>query len=508
MGPASNCDTAMLGLSGPLKNIQIESFNRYQMKGASILSVVIDPQSTVAKYQQLQSQIEFLITEGRLLPGQKLPSSRELVQLLRISRTSVLRAIDNLIAEGVLVSKPKKGVFVAAHLPLLSRSKAEPVALSKQTDDNLLSFDSGANTEAFPHSVWAKCMKRSWQKPGAGIMEGHFEHGVPALKRQICSYLKQLRGLQCKPSQIIVTAGNRDALSILHHALLTRDAHKVYLEQACYPPIYSLMHFLNSEPIGALLDDEGAVLPDPRPTEHCLAILTPCRQYPLGMPMSSARRQRWLAFLKQRRDSGVPFWCIEDDYDNEFVYQGRGCVPLMQQDTSSSVFFVGSFSKVLFRGLRLGFVVAPEKEAERVRASQRLLGMSCSTALQPALADFMASGEFTTHLRKMRRLYGHKRHLLVDYLSPLSPFYTWENVSGGMHICLKLKPAYHSFESAIKEIAGQMGVQLNALSGHFPFDNKQFGFILGFTKLSEDELKQAVSMLIKATLRVLKVCRN
>lgn len=233
-----------------------------------------------------------------------------------------------------------------------------------------------------------------------------------------------------------------------------------------------------------------------------MAILTPCRQYPLGLPMSSNRRQQWLDFVAQQKRQGQPFWIVEDDYDNEFVYQGRVSVPLMQQDQSSSTFFVGSFSKVLFRGLRLGFIVAPKEMAQRVKESQKTLGVSGASVAQPALADFMASGKFVTHLRRMRRHYLTKRNLLLELLFPLSDYFDWQKVSGGMHLCLYLKPRYAGLEAEIEAEAKRNGLLLNPLSRHFLSSPKTPGFVVGFSQPSEKQLTEFVDGLLKVTEQV------
>ncbi|MFC3093984.1 PLP-dependent aminotransferase family protein [Alteromonas sediminis] len=464
-----------------------------------MLSVVIDQAAQTPKYQQLQNQIESLIQDGRLTSEQKLPSSRELAEVLNISRTSVLKALDNLIAEGVLISQPKRGVFVAKHQPTLSACKVESASAIQPAISANVVLDSGADTRVFPHKVWSKCMRRAWIKPEQGVMEGVYSDGIPALKDQICRYLMQLRGLHCQASQITITAGNRDALSILHHALLSDCVHQVFLEQTSYPQIPSLMQFLQSPTSILKLDGQGAVLPEQIHKGRNLAILTPCRQYPTGISMSSERRQAWLGFLSKCKKEGQPFWCIEDDYDNEFVYQGRVNVPLMQQDTSSSLFFVGSFSKVMFRGLRLGFIVAPKNLSEQVKASQKVLGLSCSSAVQPVLAEFMESGAFTSHLRKMRRHYLSKRNALLSLLKPLAPFYRWESVFGGMHLCLRLKRRYWYLESAIAAEAKYQGFSLTTLSSHYISDDKQYGFLVGFSQPDVSTLEQGIACILAAT---------
>lgn len=495
----------MLEFCGYNKNVQFDVKCRYQMS-SSILSLVIDKTVNEPKYLQLQRQIEQLIQVGRLLPEEKIPSSRALTKELGISRTSVLKAIDNLIAEGVLVSFAKKGVYVARFQPRVDSIKTEPQnKYCKDAQTQHLTFDSGADVDVFPKLQWAKCLKKAWVTLPNEFMEGGYQSGIPELKQQICEYLRQLRGLDCEPGQIIVTAGSRDALSIITNALLNKANNRVWLEQACYPQIPKLMQLLQADIQSLPIDNEGGQLPRSEGLHNQnsggIAILTPCRQYPLGVAMSGMRRQQWLDWALNSANN-APNWIVEDDYDNEFVYQGRVNVPLMQQDNSERVFFVGSFSKVLFRGLRLGFVVSPMSMSEEIQNSQRSLGASSSVAMQPALVEFMRNGSFVSHLRKMRRHYVLKRDLIIRLLRPVAEFYDWQNVSGGMHVCVLLKPQYAKREQAIFELARSQGVALNCLSSHYIAHPQRAGFIIGFTKLSAELLEQTMEIFIDATNQV------
>ncbi|GHF94683.1 MocR-like pyridoxine biosynthesis transcription factor PdxR [Thalassotalea marina] len=461
------------------------------MSSAS-LSLTIDHQSRVPIYQQLQQQIENLVSQHRLKSGDKLPSSRELAIALGISRTSSLKAIDNLIAEGVLISRVKQGVFVSNTPPNFDK----PMPVSKQTKTKarefVTGFNSGADTAKFPHRLWAQSMRNAWLNPDDAVLQGRFADGLPALKQQIVDYVKQLRGLQCCAEQIIVTAGNRDALTILSHALLQQKSDRVWLENPCYPQVPSLFRWLGKDIKPLALDEEGAI-PPKRATG--LALLTPCRQYPLGLAMSSERRQLWLNLLKQSTDAEQKLWLIEDDYDNEFVYQGRSPVPLMQQDSTQSTFFVGSFSKVMFRGLRLGFIVSPLSQVTQLIDSQQQLGFAGALAVQPALADFMQSGKFATHIRKMRRNYLQKRDVMAEQLAKLSQFLDWQLPHGGMHLVAYLKLPYEKLEHLICTKLHEQGVSINSLSSHYITSDKRYGFILGFSQPNETELTRAINIL-------------
>lgn len=481
------------------------------MNSSAVLSLSLNKQSKLPLHRQLQEQIEKLIEQNRIVTNDVLPSSRELCISLGVSRTTVLTALNNMIAEGSLVSKPKRGIYVSNMAHLLPDKKTQTLVHNDNTKKSHVdSFDSGADTKVFPNKAWAKSMKAAWLSPNHKLMQGQYEHGLPDLQIQICEYLKQLRGLDCNASQVIVTAGNRDALSILSHALSGKSNNTVHLEQMCFPQFSSVFKWLNMDQQPLVLDDQGAQLP--RTQASGLALLTPCRHYPLGTPMSSLRRQEWIRFLHRQHDKNKPFYVIEDDYDNEFVYHQKSALPLMQQDTSNSVIFVGSFSKIVFRGLRLGFIVCPVNLQTTIKSSQLSLGVAGASAIQPALAHFMQSGHFVKHLRKMRRHYLHKRDFLlvtINTQTQLSTWYRWQKPSGGMHLCLYLKDKYQSFENIIAKHAKEQGLKLNTLSSHYIADHgagpPHQGFVLGYTLPSESRLVENLKRLEQSTKACISV---
>ncbi|MBN7819451.1 PLP-dependent aminotransferase family protein [Bowmanella yangjiangensis] len=463
---------------------------------AATLSISLDHHARQPIYLQLQDALRSLIQQGRLQKGERLPSSRELAQALGISRTSSLKAYDNLIAEGFLLSAAKRGVFVAQNLPVIELQSL-PVSVFPKPEKPMLGFDSVANVETFPARQWASCLRRSWLKPDAGLMMGEYPSGWPLLKQRVADYLRDLRGLDCLAEQVLITAGNRDALTILVQALMMPN-NAIWLENPCYAQMASLFTLLG-KPLHALpLDDEGATVPQ---TCHGMAVITPNRQYPLGIVMSPQRRQAWLDQQQAMREQGKRLWLIEDDYDSEFVYQGRTHVPLMQLDRQQGTFFVGSFSKVLFRGLRLGFIVAPPQQVRRLMDSQYFLGSSSALGMQPALAEFMATGGFASHLRKMRRFYLAQRDHLLHALDGLSTWLQWEKNTGGMHLVAYLREPWQgkhasglAWDKLVAQRAEQLGLKLNCLSSHYFTGSRVNGFILGYSQRDERQMSQAIGL--------------
>lgn len=443
-------------------------------------------------YQQLYQQIFEHIRQGRLLPSDRLPGSRALAESLGVSRSTVVNSYERLIAEGILVSKSKSGIFVAEDaLLLLDQLKSTGRSEDSTDDTNLetsekqvlpLSFNSGIDPEAFPQQAWLKSMRASWRTPDPMVLGDNCPTGLPALKQAIGDYLYQLRGLRCRPEQILITAGSRDALTLIRHTLEKISPGVNWLcENPTYPPIRELIRSWK-QPQQALsqleIDEEGCLLPDQTISSNrrrlTASVLTPSRQYPMGMTMSSSRRQEWLSYLQQEQG-----WLIEDDYDNEFHYNGKSGIPLMQADRSGRVLFVGSFSKVLFRGLRLGFIVASQELYPKLHQSRIELGASAALPMQPVVAEFMQNGEFARHINRMRRHYRQKRDYLLNLCQQkLNPWFEWQQPQGGMHLLIFLKPSLlaesqtndQALDLIIAQAMRQQNIRMHPLSDHFYSD--------------------------------------
>jgi len=510
------------------------------MVSNAILTLSIDGSLGTPRYLQLLEQLKKLITSKALKAQDKLPSSRELAGLLGVSRSTSVKCYDILISEGYLLSKPKRGVFVSDLIPCdicpvnsfdVTADKASKSVNTRLQDRVMTRLDSGVDVSAFPNKAWAASMRRSWLNPDAGVMRGLYSDGLPQLKQYLASYLASLRGLECDAEQIIITAGNRDALSILTHALIAQDTqknHQVWLENPCFMAMSQFFHWLGSPLKPLAIDSDGAQLPSFINAEKTtqLALITPNRQYPLGLAMSSMRRQMWLTLLATmnrnigKSDEKQGLWLIEDDYDNEFIYQGRMGVPLMNLDTSQSTFLVGSFSKVMFRGLRLGFIVAPKRQAQNIIMSQQKLGSSASLPMQSALLDFMETGAFSSHLRRMRRHYLEKRDFLESCLNNgLEQYCEWQKASSGMNTAIHIKDnwlqEYKSIQRGdglksdllldeyIAEELAKNAIVLSLLSQHY-FDKTDLkqGFVIGFSEPDKTSIEKVIKSLLVVFMQI------
>lgn len=489
---------------------------------------------------QLIEQVIAAIHDGRLQPGERLPSTRQLADTLGVSRTTTARALDQLLAEGYVTSEPRRGLFIAHSATDLARPgprrSAEPSHVTKEPtrSSRFTNATSGMpppgearyrlsalpDYRLFPARAWAASLRRSWLVPSREVLHGSAPGGLFVLREAIARYLHQVRGVTVSPQQIVVTGGNRDSLSLVCHALKTTVADAGWwLEAPCYPPIREAIDHYGQHARWLTLDDEGLRLPSGSGPN--IVVCTPCQHFPLGTGMSRQRRQAWL----QRLSEGNT-WMVEDDYDNEFCYEGPATMPLFQADHAERTLLLGSFSKVMFKGLRLGYIVAPPSMCATLEASQNALGNTASLAMQPALADFMRQGNFGRHLNRMRRHYRQRRDALLGLLDDyLSPWCEWTLPAGGMHVLVRLRPPLEGLSSdktqpwdqRIAETLRQEGIGLDPLSRYYPIDypaddarsphdspgNAQSGmvgsgFILGFTDWDEADARYLLGHLREA----------
>ena len=468
----------------------------------ALLSLGVSRSEEVPAYQQIHEQIRRLILEQRLAGGLRLPSSRALAEQLGVSRTTATAAYDELVAEGYVQSRRGAGVYVAADLPddyLAIRQhkavseKAPAVSVERQPLDR--SFEVGRpDAEAFPSRLWSQLLARSARRDMPALLREPAPNGLPSLRQAIARHLRDFRGLACDGRQVLITSGAREALELLCQALLAPDA-AVIMEDPGYQAARQLFAARGHGVLSVPVDEQGlAVDPDSAAFRAAgMALITPSRHYPLGMPLSAARR---LALLDWADRQGA--WIIEDDYDSEYRYSGRPLDALMSLDRSGRVIYLGSFSKVMFRGLRLGFLVVPDSLVETCAKAQSNLGPQAALVAQPAMASFIAEGHLATHLRRTRRLYAERLKTLQrilaeafsDVLEPLPQ-------DGGMHVVCELRAALTARcnDRQLCSHAAEAGLALTPLSPHYVGSRARQGLLLGFTGAEEDATRSAANNL-------------
>ena len=435
---------------------------------------------------QLVAALRDMILSGLARPGVRLPPSRRWAEELSVSRMTVVTAVEQLIAEGYLVARRGSGTFVAADLPHLQ--PAGPVADGPGADGPRpypVLTPGVPDTRLFPHGRWAQHLAQAWRQPDAALLDRPDPMGWPPLRAAIAAHLRAWRGIGCSAGQIAITSGAGEAAEILCHALWAPGA-RVVMEDPGYAPIARVLREAGRVPVPVRVDDEG--LPSAEVNGAAAVLLTPSRHYPLGVTLPLPRR---LALLDWAERTGGTI--VEDDYDGEYRYQGQPLPAITQLDRGAGrVIYLGSFSKLLSPALRLGYMVIPPELLPRIRARMAETGPRASLVPQPALAAFMDSGEFATHLRRMRRVYAARQQVLRTALDlPADP--------GGMHMIM---PLPGQDDAAVAQEAQRAGLGVRALSGYAALPDPPRGLALGYAAFDDDSLRRAAMRLRQVLGRV------
>lgn len=469
------------------------------MLGFEPSGLLLEPGQGLAR--QLYQGLRERILAGELAAGVRLPASRELARLLGISRNTVTAAYEQLLAEGFLDSRPGDGTYVAP----VTRALAAPEATTRAAPLPLASVPPGAPcafrvglpaVDLFPFATWARLQQRFWRQPEPALLGYREPGGEPRLRRLLCAYLRQARGLVCAPEQILITSGAQQAIELCARLLLAPGA-LAAMEDPGYRAAGLALQSGGARLQGIPVDGAGLVVEQLAGQRDCrLVYVTPSHQYPTGAVLSLPRR---LALLDWARQTDA--WIVEDDYDGEYRYQGAPLAPLAALDRHGRVLYVGTFSKIAFPGLRLGYLVAPPALVPALLELQRAGIRHLDSATQTVMADFIEQGHFQRHIRRMRRAARSRRDALLA---------GWPRVAGcaspgvpvaGLHLCLPVTQLAREAELVAR--AAEVGVELNALSrywlpeGPTPPDARA-GLVLGFAAVPEARIKEALARLREA----------
>lgn len=460
------------------------------MKQSPWLAFSIDRRAKAPIFEQICSGLRSAIIAGELTEGTRLPPTRAFATELGVSRSTVVTAYEQLVAEGYLSSRQGSGYRVCAmgEVERLRPARWRKDAAREGQAGPPRPFEpSQPDMRLFPYRQWARAVSRLCRTDPRSMLEGGSRLGNAGLRAAIADHVAQWRGIDAAPGQIIVTAGATDALEICLRTL-AEAGNTIALEDPGYPPT---RHFARAH--GLLVDHldidaQGARVPPPASAAR-LAVLTPSHQYPLGGAMSPGRRLEFLAWAREHDG-----WIIEDDYDSEFRYAGRPIPAMAGFDQLDRTIYVGSFSKIFSNSLRLGYIVAPEALMDRLAATLGRFGPKASYMPQPALAAFMQSGEFYRHLRRVRRIYGERRKFLIERLRhEFSDHGHVVDHQAGMQLVFHLADGLDDADIARR--AAARGVCARPLSAFSIRDTGHNGLILGFCGFSEDEMAPALDVL-------------
>lgn len=473
---------------------------------SALLSIALGRDLKRSLQTQLAGEIRRLIHERRMGSGDQLPPSRVLARDLSVSRITVTSAYDQLISEGYLVGRRGSGVYVAADLsgmpPPPNREAASLRHNKIPPPAPLVAFESAAPDQAnFPFQHWAKLHDLVWRTPEPALTATADVLGWGPLRVAIAGHLRDWRGITCDPAQIVITAGLIDAIELISRAILP-PGDAVLVEDPGHRALQKAVTGSGLACVPGPVDGDG-LRPSPAieadPAIRAIAV-TPSRQFPLGMTMPLARRLQWLGWAA--KTGGI---IIEDDYDSEYRYQGHPLPAMLSLDTSARVLYVGSFSKVMFPGLRLGFMVVPQPHLAPIRAAMARTGARASLVSQPVLARFIAEGQFATHIRRMRRLYAHRQAVLVREIGTFcTGLVTIKPASAGMHLIAGLTPqlAARVGDAEAAAAARAQGVAVRALSSYYVGSPADQGLVLGYAGFDDAQIRAGAQMLGRALAQV------
>jgi GntR family transcriptional regulator/MocR family aminotransferase len=403
----------------------------------------LDSTATVPFYRQIYDRIRGAISSGVLKPGDRIPSARALTKELGLARGTIDAAYSLLAAEGYIQARGQAGTIVTPDLrpraaiasPILKSDSSN--ASTRFRPDSILPFQMGLPAlDAFPRKIWARLGARCVRAMQPADMVHPAVFGLPALRAQIAAYLQVSRGISCSPSQVFVTSGYRHSIELIAHAVL-KAGDRVWLENPGYPPTRELFGHLQIAPVSVDVDLDGMVVTDgiKRAPRARAAVVTPAHQSPLCVSLSLPRRMALLDWAAQNNA-----WVIEDDYDGEYRYVSRPLPALKSLDRDGRVLYVGTFSKVLFPAIRLGYLVVPEAQVERFEQIAETFAGGSPQLTQSIVASFIREGHFARHIQRMRKLYAARRDATAAGLeSALAKQVRIDEQPGGMHLILRLQ---------------------------------------------------------------------
>lgn len=436
--------------------------------------------------RRLHEQLRAAILDGRLAAGVQLPASRALAEQLGLSRNTAMAVYDLLLSEGHIVSRPGAGTFVAGAPP-----RSPLAAAGGATSPPPFNLRPGRpDATSFPFDIWGRLTGRAlrrFSRAGGAYRE---PTGHPALREAIAGHLSFARGLACAAEDVIVTVGAQQAFELVAHTL-AGPGRMVVVENPGYPAAREAFVAAGARVFAAPVDREGLVV-EALPDGAALVCLTPSQQYPLGAPLSPARRAA-LAAYATRNDALV----VEDDYGGEFRFESPPQPPLKAQDAEGRVVYVGTFSQSLLPALRIGFVVAPARARAALLAARERSDWHGPAIEHATLAAFIAEGHLARHVRRMRRVYAERRTALLTALAAhaagrLDPI----PAPAGLHVTALLDPA--ADVHAIVARAAAQGVAVDPLATYAAEGAVPPGLVLGFGQIEAARIDEAVRRLARA----------
>jgi GntR family transcriptional regulator / MocR family aminotransferase len=461
-------------------------------RNLAMTTFAFDRRSATPFYQQIYDGYRTAILKGQLRPGERLPSTRALATELGISRLPAVYAFEQLLHEGYIEGRAGSGTFVKDSIPdelaqvapdaprearrpirVMDRARLAPLRVSLPALDK------------FPVRLWSRLVSKHAKQLTIEQMAYGDPAGYVPLREAVADYLRTARAVRCEADQVLIVSGSQMALQITALSLLGRGS-TVCIEEPGYPGAHAALARGGARIVPVRVDEEGidvdALAAKGRKVRA--VYVTPSHQYPLGVSMTVSRR---LALLEWARRTDA--WIIEDDYDSEYRYASRPLGALQGIDTASRVIYIGTFSKVLFPSLRLGYLVVPRELIDDFTRHRESIDLFSPVLEQAVLAEFLRDGHFGRHLRRMRALYEKRRDALVRGLREHAGGLMPHNSDAGLHVSAFLPKGVD--DHAVVAEAARRGVEATALSTCYFGEHPRTGLVLGFGGASERRILAA-----------------
>lgn len=471
-----------------------------------MLELAIQLQSDNSKclYEQIYEHIRKEIKEGKLLQGERLPSTRSLAENLQVARSTVELAYEQLLSEGYIESRPYRGYFVCKVEELFQLEGKKETEMDKTTIRESAStavvyhYDfspTQIDMSQFPFSVWRKLHKNVLSDGNEKLYAQGNARGDYGLRETIARYLHASRGVNCTPEQIIVGAGNDYLLMLLEKILGPQIP--IAMENPTYKRAYRIFQSFQYPITTVDMDENGMMVEELRKTNAQLVYVMPSHQYPTGVVMPIGRRGELLKWANEQDDR----YLIEDDYDSEFRYKGKPIPSLQASDKNGKVIYMGTFSKSIAPAIRVSYMVLPMNLVEAYERKCAFYSTTVSRIEQKILDEFIRGGYFERHLNKMRKCYKDKHDYMLELLEDFEKYFSITGENAGLHLLLTSKADVS--EAILIERAKLQGVKVYGLSeSYVDAENivSKGTIILGYGGMSKQEIEEGVQALKKAWL--------
>lgn len=462
------------------------------------MTIAFKSDGTKHLYEQIYEHIRGEIKGGKLLSGERLPSTRALAEYLQVSRSTVDFAYEQLVSEGYIEAKPHRGFFVCMleEMPESGRQEAYTGSERRlfETEKSAIAYDfspNGLDMSAFPYGVWKRITKNILTEGNEELFALGEPQGDYDLRQTISRYLHSARGVNCVPEQIVVGAGN-DYLLMILEKLLGENA-GIAMENPTYKRAFRIFQSFGYRVEIVGMDKSGMKAGELYGKAIKAAYVMPSHQYPSGVTMPIGRRMELLKWAGEEEER----YLIEDDYDSEFRYKGKPIPSLQGADAGGNVIYIGTFSKAIAPAIRVSYMVLPPRLLKRYREECYFYSSTVSRIDQRILNEFIRDGYFERYLNKTRKIYREKHDILLQELKPLLRRFRISGEDAGLHLLLSLRDKSIT-EQELVERAKENGVRVYAFSEARVAQSAEAGnptVILGYGGLRKEEIAEGIAKL-------------